>query len=374
MRNQMQDARSKKFRRAVAAMRRGFSLVEVLLAMFILGIGMIMVASVFPVGANWTRQTTEDSVAQTVVQNALSVIRTHYGPTGNMRFFLNSDYLILDPTLTLTLNTNNNNTILNTQADYPNSNVPMPFVLQALPGFIPLYDGSGNIIRQGIPFNERAYQFGSSTPFPAANWKNCTYFWTALARLNPGHRNFGWVGSTQRSLTPPDLTNGIIPSSNYNYDIYILVFRKGAVEQKFSHVGIDALVTSIPKSDPKEYGGTRIPSSGGLWTTMSESDSIERYLLPSVACAEYIPGSYDTSTRAWQKLALPAPGQNGIGLVSGTVFKQVLEPPDVPNRFWPAHPWPGLITDEPIIVFPAADGAAVTANPLIYIYQTTMTF
>src|SRR4051812_41156300 len=55
------------------ATRRGFSLVEVLLAIFILGIGMIMVASVFPVGANWTRQTAEGSVSQTIAQSAMSV-------------------------------------------------------------------------------------------------------------------------------------------------------------------------------------------------------------------------------------------------------------------------------------------------------------
>ena len=50
--------------------RGGFSLVEVLLATFILGIGMIMVASIFPVGANWTREATEDSVGQVISQAA----------------------------------------------------------------------------------------------------------------------------------------------------------------------------------------------------------------------------------------------------------------------------------------------------------------
>src|SRR5690242_19549346 len=60
---------------------RGFSLMEVLLAVFILGIGLIMVATIFPVGADWTRQSTEDSIAQTIAQNAMAIIRDNYAPS-----------------------------------------------------------------------------------------------------------------------------------------------------------------------------------------------------------------------------------------------------------------------------------------------------
>src|SRR5271170_4830714 len=63
--------------------RRGFSLIEVMLSVFILGIGLIMVATIFPVGADWTRQTAQNDVAQTVAQNALSVIQATYGPNGS---------------------------------------------------------------------------------------------------------------------------------------------------------------------------------------------------------------------------------------------------------------------------------------------------
>jgi prepilin-type N-terminal cleavage/methylation domain-containing protein len=323
--------------------RRGFSLVEVLLAMFILGIGMIMVASVFPVGANWTRQTTEESVAQTVVQNALTVIKTHYGPGGNLNYLMNADYLTLNAGGVLVANSNNGNTILN-----PGYLSPPPYVLQALPGFVP----DSRVNSPGIPLSERAYQFGSSKPFPADNIKNCTYFWTALARVNPAHRDLTWNGT--------DVTNGVIPSPSYNYDIYILVFRKGSVEQQFSTAGPTNLGAEIPGT--RNMAGSVSPNDVDGWS-----------LLPSVASASYAPGTYVNG--AWTQPALPAIGQNGIGRFSGTVFKQILNT----TTFGGAQPRPGLTVDskgnpEPIIFSPAADGTVVTASPLIYIYQTTMTF
>jgi hypothetical protein len=219
--------------------------------------------------------------------------------------------------------------------------VRWPFVVQALPGFL------------NIPPEERAYQFGSSTPFPARNWKQCTYFWTALARLNPVHRNVGWAGS--------DWTNGIIPSSSYNYDVYIMVFRKGAVEQSFT---TDKLPSGV-----SELAGTR--NTGGA-VTYSDTDYVR--LIPPVGGASYIPGAYAGGGN-WSTVARPALGEMGIGAVSGTVFKQVLS-----DDFSNAVPRPDLIRDtnkpypvvEPMFFSPAADNT--NASPLIYIYQTTMTF
>jgi hypothetical protein len=289
------------------------------------------------VGANWTRQTAEDSTAQTVVQDALSVIRAHYGPDGNLRVYLNADYLT-ESGGALLANGNNNNSILKnfgaplvTKIGGVNVALSQPFMLQALPAF------------RLIPPNERAYQFGSSVPFPARNWRQCTYFWTAVARLNPMHRDLTWNGT--------DVTNGILRSSNYNYDIYILVFRKGAVEQTFS-------------SPATEISGTR----DSAWDTTYWTR------VPSVLSVTWASGAYDKDKGSWTSLPLPGIGLNGIGVISGTVFKQVLEPPP-----WGAQPRPALAVDssskvESVIYSPPADGTAASASPLIYIYQTTMTF
>jgi type II secretory pathway pseudopilin PulG len=306
------------FRRVAASPRYrvGFSLVEVLLAIFILGIGMIMVASVFPVGANWTRQATEESNAQTIVKIAHGVIKTHFGPDGDMRALLAPDFSTgAGP------NPGNYNSVLKGAA---------PFEVQPLPGLT----ADANPGTPSIPASERAYQFGNSQPFPAPNWRQCTYFWSAAVRLNPMHRN----------PTPPsgDPFNGIIPASSYNYDIYVLVFRKGAVEHTYAH-------STFPTRDEGKWGNP------------------DYMRVPSLITAPWQSGSFSGST--WTVDAVPPIGQYGIGVQSGTVFKQVVN-----AAYNGAEPRPMIIPGEQVIISPAADGTSLSASPLIYVYQTTMQF
>ena len=58
--------------------RPGFSLAEILIAIFVLSIGLIMIASVFPVAAKWTAEDAQTSVAQVIAKNAVAQIRTQY--------------------------------------------------------------------------------------------------------------------------------------------------------------------------------------------------------------------------------------------------------------------------------------------------------
>ncbi len=55
---------------------RAFALVEVLIAIFILAIGMISVATIFPVAIHQSRQATDDIVGQMVGEQALALLRT----------------------------------------------------------------------------------------------------------------------------------------------------------------------------------------------------------------------------------------------------------------------------------------------------------
>jgi type II secretory pathway pseudopilin PulG len=120
------------FRRSVT----GFTLVELLLAVFLLTIGLIGLLSIFPIGADWTRQITEESIAQTVARDAMGVIETKYGY--------------------------NDLTGINS------------YSLVAMP----------NLVTK-VPVGERSYQYGAVQPFPTVNPAGATYFWTALVRLSP---------------------------------------------------------------------------------------------------------------------------------------------------------------------------------------------
>ena len=148
---------------------RAFSLIEVLIAMMILGIGLLMIAAILPVGGNWTRQSTHETIAQSVAHSALSIIQRRYSQSGD-----------------------GSNALANASSQALST-------LVALPGFT------------DIPANERAYQFGSSSPFPAPHPAQCTCFWTALVRKPSTQIGEG------RSI-----------------DLYLLIFHKGATEQLFS--------------------------------------------------------------------------------------------------------------------------------------------
>jgi prepilin-type N-terminal cleavage/methylation domain-containing protein len=63
-----------------APAHRGFSLAEVMLAMFILGIGIVAVASIFPAGIAQQRQAADDILGPIVAENALAVLRSKVRP------------------------------------------------------------------------------------------------------------------------------------------------------------------------------------------------------------------------------------------------------------------------------------------------------
>lgn len=66
-------------RRSTVRRQRGFSLPELLIAIFLLGIGVISIATLFPVGLTQQRRSTDDLLGAIVANNALSLIRAKVG-------------------------------------------------------------------------------------------------------------------------------------------------------------------------------------------------------------------------------------------------------------------------------------------------------
>jgi len=258
---------------------RGFSMIEVNLAILILTIGLIMVAAIFPVGADYTRQNAEESVSQTIARNAMAILQTR-------------------------MDANDFSTVTTTS-------------LQAIPNFL-----------TKVPVNSRAYNFGSSTPTPVANPDTAQYFWTALARLSPISSSAG-AALVRR------------------YDVYIFVFKKGSVESTYAN-------TYAANPAYVEVSGLRGVTE--LWLPALYQGPIS------------VGGSMNTSNPTE---AIPPRGGVGVGVSSGTVFRQV----------WTGgatvSPRPALINGEQVIFAPGADGNADVmraASPLVFVYQTSLTF
>lgn len=78
---------------------RGFSLVEMLFAIFVLGIGVISIASLFPVGLTQQRRSADDILGPTIANNALELIRSRVSPD-DFGMFLDGQYRpLVDPEL-----------------------------------------------------------------------------------------------------------------------------------------------------------------------------------------------------------------------------------------------------------------------------------
>lgn len=124
-----------------SAASRAFTLTETIIAVLVFGIGLIMLATVFPVAGNWARQSNEETAGQMIGQTAIAAIQAR---------FKASDFSGVGTTV-----------------------VALPFTTQQL------------------PWRTRGYQYGSlssGTPWPVPSTINIPpmYSWIALIRRQPG--------------------------------------------------------------------------------------------------------------------------------------------------------------------------------------------
>jgi len=343
--------------------RRGFTLVEVLMAVFILGIGLIMVITVFPVGGEWTRQATDSTISQTVAQNALAILQTHCPPTSQAvaKAVANNPNsaqcaLVSFPGL----------------AGSPIRNVSLgPTHPDGRPKYV-MADDDATV----IPVTEMCYRFGVDSPSPADPLK-ALYFWTALVRKVPDQ--------------PPGPTT--------NYDVYILVFKKGSVDQVYPANSNQRGYVTVDGDDYLEFWNDTASASPHRSTVRDSRNypgqptiALVPYINPTDTGMELSSGKIIIKNSTKNRPLRPAIDEYGIGALSGTVFRQgvyhrssgavqngvdnsvVATPrPMLHGQGKNASPPPPESpVDEHVIIGIPAEGASV--SPLVYVYQTTLSW
>ncbi|HVX84356.1 MAG TPA: prepilin-type N-terminal cleavage/methylation domain-containing protein [Phycisphaerae bacterium] len=277
-------------RRGVARQRRrrGFSLVEILISLFILLVGTVILATIFPVAGDWTRQATEHSVAQTIARDAVALIKAHCTAANFEMVSYDLEPLTVDQLM--------------------------------------------------LSEFDQGYAYPGTTPMPqdARSYEATLYRWAALARHQPAD-----------------------PAGSYQ--VYILVFKKGEVRQQFGDPAPPegyVLVNDLPPLPP---GHVRDP------------------LHPPPDRPVFWRGPYRDGTQKGKNgqpllkpRLFPPIGDYGIGVRSGTVFRQHLAP-DGLN----AAPSTPLIEFQPsmyedVYYAPPLEGTNVSS--LVYVYQTTLAF
>ncbi len=153
--------------RGIKASRRSlaFSLIEVLLAVFILGVGVIAIAALFPAGIAQQRQSVDDTIGPIVANNALAVLRS------KLRI---DDFGFLSPSPTV-------------EGDFPWSRpafftqpTTLPGSVSVSAGSISIFDpiamgGAGAITGSEIPWN--LFVYGNTPPDPPIIITQCERYY-----------------------------------------------------------------------------------------------------------------------------------------------------------------------------------------------------
>jgi prepilin-type N-terminal cleavage/methylation domain-containing protein len=155
-------------------LRRGFSLIEILFAIFILGIGLLMIAAVFPIAIKWTNQDVQSTIGLVISRSAVAQLKAG-GLTGVVATII--------PGLSAT--------------------VPQP------------------------------YRYGTQNPTPSVGIVQPTYAYTT----NDLNARYWWQAvvvpvapTTNQGVAD---TPNAASTSNTTYQVYIFVFSKGNVNNTY---------------------------------------------------------------------------------------------------------------------------------------------
>lgn len=294
---------------SLTARRAAFSLAEILIAIFVLSIGLIMIASVFPVAAKWTAQDAQTSIAQVIAKNAVAQIRAQLA-AGTGAF----------PAAALNSPT-----------------APQPFT------------GYG-------PF---AYQFGTAQPYPFGS----AQAYSGSANFAPSPLDPAPAAPTPAPVPPPGsyywsavlvpAASGYAGVSPYTtqlggiFTVYVFVFNKGD----------DTNVFSAPAyATPSTTTNTILPMLPDAQNGAASHLSFYPQLFE---------GQYPAAASAMPIDSL------GVDVTTGSVFRLVTNP--ATNAVVPTGLAGGsvLSTTSDYVIF-APPAVNQTASPLVYVYVTTI--
>ena len=302
-----------------------FSLVEILIAIFVLSLGLIMIAAIFPVAAKWTAEDAQTSVAQVIAKNAVATIET----------------------------------------------------MEA-----------GATITSATALGPYCYNFGNSSPYPNANPAPVplntasavppagSYYWSAyIAPASSTATNAGSGGVDPGPTGGPAGTQG-----NNFYTIYVFVFNKGDLSNQFAtpisgapaKVGKSALLPMLPVAQ-NPYGTSFYPQL--FYDSFADLAS---YAASPPPDQPYMPiGSLgvDLTTGCVFRLITDANGnivptnwQGGSVLPAGTPTPTIDSSTDTILFAPPAATETGSV----VIGGTGPTYSFGTSSPLIYVYVTTV--
>ena len=313
---------------SLTARRAAFSLAEILIAIFVLSIGLIMIASVFPVAAKWTAEDAETSVGQVIAKNAVATLRTQF-------------------------------------PQYFNNNSTVPYAVG--------------------PF---AYSFGTSQPFPASG--DIAPYPTGPVNLaTPPTSQYYWTAVVCPATTTISGTSGLPAGAgpaNGIFTVAIFVFSKGDVHATFPTTAASLAPPSYaysatPAAYPTPYTTFPVPAPPPLpIAPYVQSENFAAPLAPVLA--SYYPQIFaepwDPNTPGYAPEDANFPmGSLGFDATRGQLFRKIT---DANNNIIASGgatktlggtvygPQP-QVGDE-VIFAPPAIGQ--TASPLIYVYVTTV--
>ncbi len=201
----MHDGTSRMSSRIVVLAARGFSLVEMLLAVFILGIGVISIAALFPAGIALQRQATDDLIGPLVAKNAFATLRSKLTQTdfGDFSDFGYSDAYPFNTPYTAT----------------PIGGTP-----------IPLPDGDWGWMRPGFVFDDAGTPNVDESAidiFSSMKTRQLLGI-TSLPIVNLGNHQFDPTELWVSAMDPNALLKGI-PYNRVKYPLFSIAFNGGVM-------------------------------------------------------------------------------------------------------------------------------------------------